>query len=173
VFVHYEKNTGMLPIKVWLPEWDSVEDGCKEQVMNVAKLPFAFHHIVLCPDTHQGFGVPIGCVLATENVILPGAVGQDCGCGMRFISTNIPAKLLRSTETGQGSLIQAIIGCIMRNVPVGFAHHKEKQQCLALDRFVENEESSYYIEELMDGIDKGYYQVGTLGGGKMIASLLQ
>ena len=36
------------------------------------------------PDAHVGYGLPIGGVLATENVVIPYAVGVDIACRMRL-----------------------------------------------------------------------------------------
>jgi tRNA-splicing ligase RtcB len=67
-------STEGLPIKLWL---DEVEEGAIKQAINLANLPFAFSHICLMPDTHEGYGMPIGGVLATKNVIISNAVGVD------------------------------------------------------------------------------------------------
>jgi tRNA-splicing ligase RtcB (3'-phosphate/5'-hydroxy nucleic acid ligase) len=68
-----------IPVKVWT---DDLEKGALDQALNLAKLPFAFKHIAIMPDGHQGYGMPIGGVMATEGVIVPNAVGVDIGCGM-------------------------------------------------------------------------------------------
>ncbi len=81
----YEKN---LPIKVWAKEGE-IEQGALDQISNVAFLPFAFHHIALMPDAHQGYGMPIGGVAALDNVISPNMVGVDIGCGMHAVKTDI------------------------------------------------------------------------------------
>ncbi|MBK1885116.1 RtcB family protein [Marinobacter sp. DY40_1A1] len=57
-------KTEKLPIKLWLDE-GQMEEGALEQARNLANLPFAFSHIAIMPDTHQGYGMPIGAVLAT------------------------------------------------------------------------------------------------------------
>ena len=36
----------------------------------------------LMPDAHQGYGLPIGGVLATKNAVIPYGVGVDIGCRM-------------------------------------------------------------------------------------------
>ena len=72
-------STENKPIKLWL---DDPEAGALEQAKHLANLPFAFRHIALMPDAHQGYGMPIGGVLATQEVIIPNAVGVDIGCGM-------------------------------------------------------------------------------------------
>jgi len=82
-------STERLPIKMWL---DAPEEGAIKHAKNPANLPFAFKHICLMPDTHEGYGMPIGGVLATHAVIIPNAVGVDIGCGMCAVKTNIPAK---------------------------------------------------------------------------------
>ncbi|MCI5219894.1 MAG: hypothetical protein D3914_12090, partial [Candidatus Electrothrix sp. LOE2] len=58
---------------------------------HLANLPFAFRHIALMPDAHQGYGMPIGGVLATEGVVIPDAVGVDIGCGMCAVQTSLQA----------------------------------------------------------------------------------
>jgi tRNA-splicing ligase RtcB len=156
-----EADKTRLPIKMWL---DEIEDGAMRQARNLANLPFAFKHIALMPDCHQGYGMPIGGVLATENIIVPNAVGVDIGCGMAFVQTNIPAKLLRETETGQGNLAHIVINNIMRSVPVGFNHQQEKQESICLDNApyrVEHLESGL---ELIPEIEKAYFSMGTMGG---------
>lgn len=160
----YVIEENMLPIKIWsTPE--SVDKKCLEQAKNLAKLPFVHKWISLMPDTHAGKGMPIGGVLACEGTVVPNAVGVDIGCGMAFVQTNIPVTVLRDTVTGSGMLLQAIVGDILRGIPTGFAHHSKAQPSEVLDRA--REELSKYEKnnELVENIEEGYFQVGTLGGG--------
>jgi len=69
-------STEKIPIKLWL---DDCESGVIDQASNLANLPFAFKHIAIMPDAHQGYGMPIGGVMATKNVIVPNAVGCFTG----------------------------------------------------------------------------------------------
>ncbi|MDR0294781.1 MAG: RtcB family protein [Prevotellaceae bacterium] len=69
-------STERIPIKMWL---DEAEEGSMRQAKNLANLPFAFKQVCLMPDTHEGYGMPIGGVLATKGVIVPNAVGIDIG----------------------------------------------------------------------------------------------
>ena len=86
-----------LAAKLWL---DDVEDSCMEQIVRLASLPYAFHHIAIMPDAHTGKGMPIGGVLATKGVVVPNAVGVDIGCGMCAVRTSIKAnELVRSDVT--------------------------------------------------------------------------
>ena len=66
------------PVKMWL---DDLEESALEQVKNLANLPFIYKHVAIMPDSHTGFGMPIGGVLATDiQYIIPNAVGVDIGC---------------------------------------------------------------------------------------------
>lgn len=164
------KEDVRVPVKIWLKDINDIEPGCLGQAVHLANLPFSHHHIALMPDTHEGYGMPIGGVIAAEDVVIPNAVGVDVGCGMIFLETDIPAKLIRETMTGSGTLAQLLSGSIMRNIPVGFDRHSKKQECLALDKFsnlhVTNEEI-----ELIPELESGYYQIGTLGGGNHFIEL--
>jgi len=77
--MHYQLNNGNLPIRSWA---DYIEPGALVQATNASNLPFLHSHVAIMPDVHQGYGVPIGCVLALDNAIIPNAVGVDIGCGM-------------------------------------------------------------------------------------------
>ncbi|GAB6085896.1 RtcB family protein [Alkaliphilus crotonatoxidans] len=160
-----------VPIKIWLPDESNLEEGCLEQAYNLANLPFLHKWVILMPDTHTGKGMPIGGVIATENVIIPNAVGVDIGCGMGFIGTDLLVDDIKDIHTGNGGLIQAMIGDILRNVPVGFNHHKKAQLCRTLDQ-AKQELDKYQVNPgLIEHIERGYFQVGTLGGGNHFIEL--
>lgn len=159
------------PIKVWLENAKELEEECLRQAHNLTQLPFLHKWVALMPDTHAGMGMPIGGVIATDNVVIPNAVGVDIGCGMAFIQTNIEAKLITDTQTKSGSLLQCIIGDILRNIPVGFSHHKERQECKAADEALNNLDKFKTAEKLIKEIEASYFQVGTLGGGNHFIEL--
>lgn len=72
---------------------DYIEAGALDQMNNATKLPIAVAG-ALMPDAHQGYGLPIGGVLATENVVIPYGVGVDIGCRMCLSVFDInPAEL--------------------------------------------------------------------------------
>jgi tRNA-splicing ligase RtcB (3'-phosphate/5'-hydroxy nucleic acid ligase) len=58
-----------------------IEEGALLQMKTASKLPVAVAG-ALMPDAHQGYGLPIGGVLATKNAVIPYAVGVDIGCRM-------------------------------------------------------------------------------------------
>jgi tRNA-splicing ligase RtcB len=151
-------STERLAIKMWL---DEPEEGSIIQARNLANLPFAFKQICLMPDTHQGYGMPIGGVLATQAVIIPNAVGVDIGCGMCAVKTNIP------TETVAKEQLKQIMSGIRELVPLGFDHHKERQDESLMPQ-------DFNLDELLV-VKKQYLaalkQIGTLGGGNHFIEL--
>lgn len=136
-----------LPIKLWL---DDIEAGAMEQVVNLARLPFAFHHIAIMPDAHQGYGMPIGGVMATTGTIVPNAVGVDIGCGMCAVRST-----LGEYDTDR---LKQVMGLIRDRIPVGFNHHKDKQEWTG---FADAPDIPIIKQELQ----AAHYQLGTLGGG--------
>lgn len=141
-------NTEKLPIKLWL---DDIEDGALQQAKNLANLPFAFKWISIMPDSHQGFGMPIGGVLATKDVVVPNAVGVDIGCGMCAVRSSLTEI---STEN-----LKSIMSKIRKSIPVGFNHHKEK---ILWSGFCD---APIDIPVIKQELESAHYQLGTLGGG--------
>ena len=139
-----------IPIKLWL---NDIEAGALEQARNLARLPFAFRHIALMPDCHQGFGMPIGGVLATIDMIIPNAVGVDIGCGMCAVQTSLH-------ETDRNTL-KSIMSDIRQLVPLGFKHHGQRQD----ERRMPQKKSLGNMPVVEREYDSATYQIGTLGGG--------
>ena len=166
-----QKELGRYPLKVWLNSEKDLEATCMEQAYHLMQLPFLHKWVCLMPDTHAGMGMPIGGVIAAKDVVIPNAVGVDIGCGMAYVGTNIPVEILKETQTENRNLIQGMVGDILRNIPVGFAHHKTEMPCYTMDKAME--EFSRYEEngELLGQLEAGYFQIGTLGGGNHFIEL--
>ncbi|MCI8584710.1 MAG: RtcB family protein [Lachnospiraceae bacterium] len=160
-----------VPVKVWLESEEKIEQGCLEQAIHLAKLPFVHRWVCLMPDTHQGKGMPIGGVIGTRGVIIPNAVGSDIGCGMIFAPMNVKLTEIQGIATGNGSLIQLLVGDILRNIPVGVNRYKTPQESRVLDEAKEQMEQYEANPELLSLIEDGYYQTGTLGGGNHFIEL--
>jgi tRNA-splicing ligase RtcB (3'-phosphate/5'-hydroxy nucleic acid ligase) len=142
--------TERVPIKMWL---NDIEPGALAQARNMANLPFVFKHVALMPDAHEGYGMPIGGVLATTGVVIPNAVGVDIGCGMCAVKTN--------QETISTGKLKNVMSLIRDAVPVGFGHH-EKAQDEALMPATENLPEHGMVKRQYIAALK---QLGTLGGG--------
>ncbi len=59
----------------------------------------------LMPDAHVGYGLPIGGVLATDNAVIPYAVGVDIACRMKMTVLDLP---LRDLDRKRDRLTRAI-----------------------------------------------------------------
>ena len=79
-------------IKIWATSADA---RAWVEVENASKLPFIHPEgIAYMPDMHAGASVSIGAVMPLLGVVVPIAIGSDCGCGMRAVKTNIKASTL-------------------------------------------------------------------------------
>ena len=65
------------------------EDGAIKQAENIEKHPCLVGNVCLMPDTHEGYGMPIGGVVALDNAVCPNMVGVDIGCGMLAVQTSL------------------------------------------------------------------------------------
>lgn len=145
-------DTERIPIKLWL---DEIDDNTLFQVKNLANLPFAFKHIALMPDAHTGYGMPIGGVMAADNVVVPNAVGVDIGCGICAVKTDL--KLDPNIQRR----LKEIVRDIEERVPVGFKHHKRAQDEALMPK-------GYKVgsmEVVRSEYNSALRQLGTLGGG--------
>ena len=142
--------TDGIPIKTWT---DDLVGDALEQAKNLAVLPFAFKHIAIMPDAHLGYGMPIGGVLATKDVVIPNAVGVDIGCGVCAIKTS-----LTNIATDR---LKEIMGKIRTKIPVGFNKHKKRQE--QYERSMPDLPLNLPI--VIEHYDNALKSIGTLGGG--------
>lgn len=112
-----KEDTMRVPLKIWSQE-GSIETQCIEQMKNVCRLPFLFHHAALMGDGHLGKGCSIGSVVATKNNIVVNLAGSDAGCGVVLVKTNIKDI---DTDT-----IKKIMSRVREEIPVGFTHRSTK-----------------------------------------------
>src|ERR1700728_600553 len=78
----------------WRQWGEGLEAEAVKQMTNACALPVAVAG-ALMPDAHLGYGLPIGGVLATENSVIPYAVGVDIACRMRLSVFDMPAGDLK------------------------------------------------------------------------------
>ena len=117
-----------LPIYSWAPE---LEPGALAQAVNCANLSAAFHHVAVMADGHQGYGVPIGAVLALDEALSPYAVGNDIGCGMALVPTRLSRDELLAplpTRGGQPGNVarDEIMGWVQNEIPAGSERHRQR-----------------------------------------------
>jgi tRNA-splicing ligase RtcB len=89
---HYDviQESGAAPIKLWT-RGVPLEDEARQQLQNIARLPFIHKWIAVMPDVHLGKGATVGSVVPTIGAIIPAAVGVDIGCGMIAARTTLMA----------------------------------------------------------------------------------
>ena len=150
---------GKTVVKMWLTDF---EESAREQVANLASLPFVYHHIALMPDCHTGMGMPIGGVLPTKDVVIPNAVGVDIGCGMRAVKTNVRAEMIE-----EDFLRKIIMRGIRERIPLGMDHHEEPQD----EKYLPEGFDIDKLQVVKNHYKSIHHQVGTLGGGNHFIEL--
>lgn len=83
-------ETESAPWRMWGSDLDR---AAIDQMRNACRLPVAVQG-ALMPDAHSGYGLPIGGVLATDNAVIPYAVGVDIACRMMLTVTDLPVSSL-------------------------------------------------------------------------------
>ena len=131
------------------------EDLDYDAVMQMEKaclLPVAVAG-ALMPDAHVGYGLPIGGVLATDNAVIPYAVGVDIACRMKMTVLDIP---VRDLEQKQDRLTRAI----EKETRFGIgANFKERRAHGVLD-------ADWSVSPITkQNKDKAWSQLGTSGSG--------
>lgn len=99
----------LVPATLYIGRGMEPEPGALDQLADATRLDREAI-VIGTPDLHIGYGVPIGCVLASPNLVSPAAVGYDINCGMRLLTTGVPAS-----EADVKALVQAI----RRRIPLG------------------------------------------------------
>ena len=78
-------------IKAWI-DGVPIEHQARQQLDNMAAMPFIHKHVAIMPDVHFGMGATVGSVIPTKGAIIPAAVGVDIGCGMMAVRTSLTAS---------------------------------------------------------------------------------
>jgi tRNA-splicing ligase RtcB len=161
-------------------------DASLDQLANGATLPGIVRAALAMPDIHQGYGLPVGGVVATDaehGVVSPGAIGFDINCGVRLLRTNLEADavaprlgtlvdgLYATIPTGVGSQGRVALGpADLRQVmargaawPVerGWGEPEDVQDVESEGRIPGAEPEAVSQQAL----ERGRRQLGTLGSG--------
>jgi tRNA-splicing ligase RtcB len=155
-------KTDQLPIKIWSQGPETVDPACLEQARHVAALPSAAFWVALMPDAHVGFGMPIGGVVATREIVVPNAVGVDIGCGMRYVQTDLRVERVKAER-------RSLVDAITRRIPLGF--DKRDQPLQLTDSKFPNVGGNH--PALDEEWRQAAYQLGTLGGGNHFIEVQQ
>ncbi|HMJ69729.1 MAG TPA: RtcB family protein [Cyclobacteriaceae bacterium] len=131
---------------------EAIEQGALNQMATAMKLPVTIAG-ALMPDAHQGYGLPIGGVLATNNAVIPYGVGVDIGCRMCLTLYNIPTGSLQEKKEDFKKLL-------LNNTQFGRATFKKPKDHEIFER---KEFSELQIVREMK--DRAWQQIGSSGGG--------
>lgn len=132
---------------------ENIEEGALKQINIASKLPIS-KKAFLAPDAHQGYGLPIGGVLATKNSIIPYGVGVDIGCRMALTIYDIKTSYI---DGQKDKLKKSIEECTAFGAGIGV------KTPLQNDIFDRKEFSEIEICKKLQG--KAIIQIGSSGSG--------
>ncbi len=128
--VNDEKGNNIIKLFISPGLFSQLEGTEIKQLEDATKLPGVVYPVVGLPDIHEGFGLPIGGVMATKKkggIISAGAVGMDINCGVRLLKTDIPADNMSS------KFLNELMNKITREVPLGTGKEGKHEILRVLD----------------------------------------
>lgn len=131
---------------------EGIEEGARHQMEVAMKLPITVAG-ALMPDAHQGYGLPIGGVLAAKNAVIPYGVGVDIGCRMALSVYPLGEVFL---ERNKSNLKQLLLD----NTRFGFDVFDRPKDHAVLNRIEFDE-----IPVLRHLHDRAAKQIGSSGSG--------
>ena len=193
----HTEDTGDVPVRLFLTPTllQQTEDILYRQIVNATRFP-GVRMVVITPDTHYGYGVPVGCVLITDvesGAVAMGPVGYDVGCGMMSARSEVPADA--ATPERKLEFNRAV----MERVEMGFGGKSHRLKNVTEDEFnnLVRGGAEYYVEKYGARFDRsraerhripvdddwqipfggkgrperGMNQLGSLGGGNHFIEL--
>ncbi len=136
----------------WRQWGEGLESEAINQMGRACQLPVAVAG-ALMPDAHVGYGLPIGGVLATDNAVIPYAVGVDIACRMKLTVLDLP---LRELERQREKLVKAIEAETRFGVGATFKQRREHEVL----------EADWSVSKItQQNKDRAWSQLGTSGSG--------
>ena len=110
-------DTGSVPVRLFLNEelLADVDAKVYAQIINATRFP-GVKVVVISPDVHLGYGVPVGSIILTDverGALAMGPVGYDIGCGMISARSNVP------TDDATAEKRRAFNQAVMHRVEMG------------------------------------------------------
>jgi tRNA-splicing ligase RtcB len=127
------EDTGDVPVRLFLTHslLESAEDILYRQIVNATRFP-GVKMVVITPDVHYGYGVPVGCVLITDyesGAVAMGPVGYDIGCGMMSANSEVPVEAATPEKRLQFNR------AVMRRIEMGAGGKSRRLRNLSEDEF--------------------------------------
>jgi tRNA-splicing ligase RtcB len=190
--------TGGVPVRLFLTHAlvEDVEAEIYPQILAATRFP-GVRLVVITPDVHHGYGVPVGCAILTDardGALALGPVGFDIGCGMASLRSDVPAEAATAERRLQfnRSVMQRIAMGVggrgvermarmdraeFERIVRGGADHYQSRHGTRIDRSVAERhripvDDSWQIPWGGRGRpERGVQQLGSLGGGNHFIEL--
>jgi tRNA-splicing ligase RtcB (3'-phosphate/5'-hydroxy nucleic acid ligase) len=150
------EDTGQVRVRLFFtPQLlEAAEEILYRQIVNATRFP-GVRMVVITPDAHYGYGVPVGCVLitdASEGAVAMGPVGYDIGCGMMSARSGVEAEA--ATPERRLEFNRAVMG----RVNMGFGGKSMKLGRLADEEFqnLVRGGAEYYVEKYGATFDRSH-----------------
>ena len=191
------EDTRDVPVRMFLTPrlLLNAEDNLYSQIVNATRFP-GVKLVVITPDVHYGYGVPIGCVILTdaeEGAIAMGPVGYDIGCGMVSAKSNVAVdaatperrlefnrEVMKRVELGAGGK-SFKLGTVDRhefdNLVHGGAEYYVEKYGATFDRSRAERHRLPVDDDWQPPLggrgkpERGFSQLGSLGGGNHFIEL--
>ena len=131
---------------------EHIEQGALQQMDTAMRLPISIKGSLM-PDAHQGYGLPIGGVVATKNAVIPYGVGMDIGCRMCMSIYDLGKDFIRSNADKLEKILN-------EHTRFGRSEFQEKKEHPVIDR--EEFKEISFLKSLQK---KAYDQLGSSGHG--------
>ena len=131
---------------------DYIDEGSRIQMEMAMRLPVTLQG-ALMPDAHQGYGLPIGGVLAVKNAVIPYGVGMDIGCRMCLSVFQVNPEILNTKRD------------LLKNILIQETHFGKKDAPWREDHEIMERAEFREIKFLRGLKDKAHSQLGSSGSG--------
>lgn len=173
-----------VPVRIFMnPElFQECEEGVFQQVKAATEFP-GVTDVVLTPDAHSGYVVPVGCVMATNGTLCQAPVGYDIGCGMAALLSDVP-KEKGLDDRLRRKFSQEVMERVGMGKGVGSGYEVDEKRfneivrggASALGYSRNNSERDYIpVDDAWDiphnPLGRGMKQLGSLGGGNHFIEL--
>lgn len=153
-FTLQTEDIGDVPVRLFLTEslLDQADDNLYRQIVNATRFP-GVRLVVITPDVHYGYGVPVGCVILTDansGAVAMGPVGYDIGCGMMSARSEVSAD--QATAEKKLKFNRAV----MKRVQMGSGGKSERLGQLSENEFnnLVRGGAEYYVEKYGASFDR-------------------
>ncbi|MDX2013314.1 MAG: RtcB family protein [Myxococcaceae bacterium] len=146
--------TRQAPLWVWRR---ALPDDTRRQLVALAERPWVRHHVAVMPDAHVSGHVAVGTVFVTDDVVVPGALGDDLGCGVAAVRLSASATDLTRRD------LEALLHHWTGSIPTGDGVHRGRAATLTFGL------STNSLERQARRLAPRH--LGTLGGGNHFLEL--